>query len=199
MLHKVGNRTFLPHCGRSRCIYQNTFNRTILKGDAIMRPGRILHPELAKALATCGHTDIILVTDAGFPIPKDANRIDLGYYAGAVDVLDILKMLRKEIFVEEVAFATEVKTHHPALYKDLQEIYTGSGAVFKGTTHEVLVEEIAPKAKVVIRSGSLNAWANFALTCSTDPFAWFTEEDVTILPAYVERRRRISENEVPSL
>ena len=54
-----------------------------------MRPGRILHPELAKALATCGHTDIILVTDAGFPIPKDANRIDLGYYAGAVAVLDI--------------------------------------------------------------------------------------------------------------
>ena len=57
-----------------------------------MRPGRILHPELAKALATCGHTDIILVTDAGFPIPKDANRIDLGYYAGAVDVLDILRI-----------------------------------------------------------------------------------------------------------
>ncbi|MCC8085651.1 MAG: hypothetical protein LIP15_15670, partial [Clostridium sp.] len=28
-----------------------------------MRPGRILHPELAKALAECGHTDIVLVTD----------------------------------------------------------------------------------------------------------------------------------------
>ncbi|MFR4440474.1 MAG: RbsD/FucU domain-containing protein [Hungatella sp.] len=51
----------------------------------------MLHPELAKALATCGHTDIILVTDAGFPIPKDANRIDLGYYAGAVDVLGYSK------------------------------------------------------------------------------------------------------------
>ena len=132
-----------------------------------MRPGRILHPELAKALATCGHTDIILVTDAGFPIPKDANRIDLGYYAGQADLLDILRMLRKEIFVEEVAFAPEVKTHHPALYKDLQEIYTGSGAVFKGIPHEELVAEIAPKAKVIIRSGSLNAWGNIALTCST--------------------------------
>ena len=74
-----------------------------------MRPGRILHPELAKALATCGHTDIILVTDAGFPIPKDANRIDLGYYAGQADLLDILRMLRKEIFVEEVAFAPELR------------------------------------------------------------------------------------------
>ena len=164
-----------------------------------MRTERILHPELAKALAQCGHTDIILVTDAGFPIPKDANRIDLGYYAGQADILDILKVLRKEIFVEEVAFAPEVKTHHPALYKSLQEIYTGSGAVFKAKTHEELVEKIAPKAKVIIRSGSLNAWANIALTCSTDPFAWFNDEDITILDAYVERRKRITDNEVPAL
>lgn len=165
----------------------------------ILRKDRVLHPELAKALATCGHTDIILVTDAGFPIPQDANRIDLGYYAGEVDVLDILKMLRKEIFVEEVSFAKEVKTHHPKLYEEIQEIYTGSGADFKGTTHEDLVENIAPKAKVIIRSGSLNAWANFALTCSTDPFAWFTEEDITILDAYVERRKKIKENIVPTI
>ncbi len=164
-----------------------------------MRTNRILHPELAKELALCGHLDIVLVTDAGFPIPKDAKRIDLGYYAGEADVLQILRMLRKEMFVEEVSFATEVKTHHPALYKEVQEIYTGSGAVFKGTTHENLIENIAPKAKVVIRSGSLNAWANFALTCSTDPFAWFTEDDITILPAYIERRRKIKENEIPEL
>lgn len=164
-----------------------------------MRPNRILHPELAKALAECGHTDIILVTDAGFPIPKDANRIDLGYYAGQADVIDILKALRQEIFVEEVAFATEVKTHHPDLYKSIQEIYTGSGASFRGTTHEELVEVVAPKAKVVIRSGSLNAWANFALVASTDPFAWFTQENIEILPAYVERRKMIKENIVPNL
>lgn len=162
-----------------------------------MRPGRILHPELAKALAECGHTDIVLVTDAGFPIPKGANRIDLGYYEGKADVMDILRMLRQEIFVEEVAFAPEVKTHHPALYQELQDIYTGSGAVFKSRTHEELVEQIAPKAKVIIRSGSMNAWANIALTCSTDPFAWFTQEDITILDTYVGRRRRIDQNEVP--
>lgn len=164
-----------------------------------MRPNRILHPELASALATCGHTDIIMVTDAGFPIPKDANRIDLGFYAGMADVCDILQMLRQEIFVEEVHFAAEVKTHHPALYKTVQEIYTGSGAEFKGTTHEALCEDFAKRAKVIIRSGSFNAWANFALVASTDPFAWFNEEDITILPTYVERRKKISANQVPSL
>lgn len=164
-----------------------------------MRPGRILHPELAKALAECGHGDIVLVTDAGFPIPKDANRIDLGVYAGTVDVLEILKILREEVFVEEVGFDPAVKTKHPVLYKQLQEIYTGAGAPFKSIPHEDLVDIIAPKAKVIIRSGSLNAWANIALTCATDPFAWFTEEDITILDTYVTRRKRMNEKEVPEL
>ena len=164
-----------------------------------MRPNQILHPELAKALATCGHSDIIMVTDAGFPIPAGANRIDLGFYAGYPDVRDILQVLRQEIFVEEVYFAAEVKTHFPSLYKKVQEIYTGSGAVFKGTTHEELCENYAKRAKVIIRSGSLSAWANFALVASTDPFAWFTEPDIKILPAYVERRKRIENNEIPAI
>jgi len=164
-----------------------------------MRPNRIIHPELAKAVATLGHTDIIIVADAGFPIPSDANRIDLGFYEGLPDVLDILRVLRKEIFVEEVHFATIIKDINPDLYVKLQEIYTGSGAVFKGTTHEALCNEYAPKAKVIVRSGSFNPGANIALVASTDPFAWFTEPNTNILPTYVERRRRIEQNEVPKL
>jgi D-ribose pyranose/furanose isomerase RbsD len=147
-----------------------------------------------------GHTDILLVTDAGFPIPRDANRIDLAFYEGLPDVLDVLRVLRQEIFVEEVHFAAEVATHNPPLYRALQEIFTGSGAVFRTTTHERLIAETAPKAKAIVRSGSFNPWANIALVCSTDPFAWFGEESgTTILPAYVERRRRITEREVPTV
>ena len=71
-----------------------------------MRPDRILHPELAAALATLGHTDIVLVTDAGFPIPAQANRVDLGFWPGQIDVREILRVLRKELFVEEVHFAS---------------------------------------------------------------------------------------------
>jgi len=65
-----------------------------------MRAGRILHPELAKAVASMGHQDTLLVTDAGFPIPRDANRIDLAFYEGLPDVLDVLRVLRREVFVE---------------------------------------------------------------------------------------------------
>ena len=108
--------------------------------------------------------------------------------------------LRREVFVEEVHFAAEVQTHNPPLYRALQEIFTGSGAEFRATSHERLIAETAPRAKAVVRSGSFTPWANVALVCSTDPFAWFADgSGATILPAYVERRRRIDRNEVPSL
>ena len=165
-----------------------------------MRPDRILHPELAAALATLGHTDIVLVTDAGFPIPPHAKRIDLGFWPGTVDVLEILRVLRQEIFAEEVHFASEVRDCHPQLYRDVQNIYTGSGAEFREASHETLCHDIAHRAKVVIRSGSFNPWANFALVASTDPFAWFTEQSrVQPLPTYVARRQRIRDNVVPQL
>lgn len=165
-----------------------------------MQANRIIHPALAEVLAELGHTDIIMVTDAGFPIPKGANRIDLGFYKGIPDVRDILKVLRKEMFAEEVRFAREVETHYPSLYEEVQEIYTGSGAVFIEAPHEELIEVWAPKAKAIIRSGSFDAWANFAITASTDPFAWFTDEEkVKTLPTYVERRRLMTESVRPAL
>ena len=168
-----------------------------------MRRGRILHPELAQALATLGHTDIVLVTDAGFPIPAGARRIDLALAPGKPTVPEILQVLREELHVEEVAFAPEVATHNPQLYRRLQTIYTGAGATFRGVTHEDLCSDVAHRAKVVIRSGDFDPWANIALTASTDPFAWFTDTAVSdglvVLPAYLERRRRITEREVPEL
>ena len=165
-----------------------------------MRPGRIIHPALAEAIATLGHTDIVMVTDAGFPIPPDANRIDLGFWEGVPDVRDILRVIVGEAFFEEVHFATEVRDCHPSLYADVQKIFTGSGAAFKGTTHETLCGDFAHRAKVVIRSGSFEPWANFALVASTDPFAWFTANSgVKPLPAYVERRARMTAKEVPVL
>ncbi|MCI1984910.1 MAG: hypothetical protein LKJ47_09165 [Bifidobacteriaceae bacterium] len=163
-----------------------------------MKADTILNPDLARGLATLGHGDIVLVTDAGFPIPKDANVVNLGLVQGTVDVLTILEVLRKNLFVEEVRFDPAVKTEYPSLYKKFQGIYTGSGADFIKAPHEELIEKLAPKAKLVIRSGSFTAWANLALTAATDPFAWYRDDEpVNPLPRYLVRRERITNNTVP--
>ena len=164
-----------------------------------MRRGALLHPGLAAAFATLGHTDLVVVTDAGFPIPADANRIDLGITDGLVDVRDVLRTVLRSVDVERAEFAPELRSHHPSLYAEVQQIFTGSGAEFAPAAHETLIADHVRRAKVVIRSGSFEPWANFALTASTQPFDWFDDDRVEILPAYVERRARVRDRAVPDL
>ncbi|MGH1525471.1 RbsD/FucU domain-containing protein [Leifsonia sp. L25] len=164
-----------------------------------MRRGALLHPGLASAFATLGHTDLVVVTDAGFPIPATANRIDLGITDGLVDVRDLLRLVLRFVDIERAEFAPELKSHHPTLYAEVQSIFTGSGAEFSPADHETLISDHVQRAKVVIRSGSFEPWANFALTASTQAFDWFDSDEVEILPAYVERRARIRDRVVPEL
>jgi len=164
-----------------------------------MRRGALLHPGLASAFATLGHTDLVVVTDAGFPIPATANRIDLGITDGLVDVRDVLRLVLRSVDIERAEFAPELKSHHPTLYAEVQSIFTGSGAEFASAAHETLIADHVRRAKVVIRSGSFEPWANFALTASTQPFDWFDSDEVEILPAYVQRRARIRDGVVPEL
>lgn len=42
----------------------------------------ILHPQLARVLAELRHKDTIIIGDAGLPIPKGVERVDLGWRPG---------------------------------------------------------------------------------------------------------------------
>lgn len=163
-----------------------------------MRPSKILHPQVAEALASLGHGDIILVTDAGAPIPPGIQRIDLAFCAGSVDLLEILKVLRNEIFIENVIFAEEVPENNPNLLQQVTEIFTGSGADFSLIPHQQLVSDIYSSARVILRSGSLMPWGNFALVASTDPDAWF-DNSMKIIPEYIERSAKIKNGAVPKI
>ncbi|MTH45269.1 RbsD/FucU domain-containing protein [Intestinirhabdus alba] len=163
-----------------------------------MRPDKILHPQVAEALASLGHGDIILVTDAGAPIPPGNHRIDLAFCAGSVDLLVILRALRRELFIENVIFAEEIPKNNPNLLRQVTEIFTGSGADFTSIPHQKLVADIYPRARVTLRSGSLMPWGNFALVASTDPDAWF-DDSMIMLPEYAARSAKIKNGAVPQL
>ncbi|MEK0000050.1 RbsD/FucU domain-containing protein [Escherichia albertii] len=163
-----------------------------------MRPGKILHPQVAESLASLGHGDIILVTDAGAPIPPGIKRIDLAFCAESVDLLKILQVVKDEVFIENVIFAKEIPENNPNLLQRVTEIFTGSGADFTLVPHKQLVAEIYGQAKVVLRSGSLMPWGNFALVTSTDPDAWF-DDSMTIIPEYIERSAKIKNGAVPEI
>ena len=46
----------------------------------------ILHPQLARVLAELRHRDTIIIGDAGLPIPKGVERVDLTFLGQQVRI-----------------------------------------------------------------------------------------------------------------
>ena len=47
-----------------------------------MKNANILNPELISAIAAIGHTELFAIADAGLPIPKGVQVVDLSLVAG---------------------------------------------------------------------------------------------------------------------
>lgn len=146
-----------------------------------MKKRGILNAPLSAALATLGHTDLIMVVDAGFPIPPGANRIDLAVAENIPDLRTVLSLIADEIVVEGVVRADDVVTNNPRLDEWLQSTF--DDAEFTTRTHADVLGELAHQAKVIVRTGAFEPWGNVGLFCGVDVPRWFGGEGV-IAPDY---------------
>lgn len=146
-----------------------------------MKRHGILNAQLSGALATLGHTDLILVVDAGFPIPRGAQRIDLAVAENLPDLRTVLGLIADEIVVEGVVRADDVTTNNPLLDQWLRTRF--DDAEFTTRTHADMLGELADQAKVIVRTGAFEPWGNIGLFCGVDVPKWFGAEGV-IAPDY---------------
>jgi D-ribose pyranase len=150
-----------------------------------MKRNGILNAQLSGAIATLGHTDLLMVVDAGFPIPTNANRIDLAIAENLPDLRTILSLIAAEIVVEGVVRADDVVTNNPRLDDYLHATFPG--AEFSTRTHADVLGELATTAKVIVRTGAFEPWGNIALRCGVDVPKWFNGDGV-IAPEYYAGR-----------
>jgi D-ribose pyranase len=132
-----------------------------------MKKSGLLHPELSHVLASLGHTDLLVIADAGLPIPEGVARIDLAYTAGQPPFLSVLEAILAEMEVESATLALEMQDLTPKpFYKKVlgrlehlpkvkqQGVYFISHEDFK-------VQTI--RAKAVVRTGEFTPYANVIL------------------------------------
>lgn len=146
-----------------------------------MKRHGILNAELSGALATLGHTDLLMVVDAGFPIPRSAHRVDLAIAENLPDLRTVLELVSAELVVEGVVRADDVTTNNPRLDEWLQQRFTD--ADFTTRTHADMLGELAQQAKVIVRTGAFEPWGNIGLFCGVDVPRWFGGEGI-IAPDY---------------
>lgn len=121
----------------------------------------LLHGELSKVIAEMAHNDMILIGDAGMPVPKGVQLIDLAITNGVPGFLQVLKVMLSELLVVEGIIDKEMQEVSPDMKIQLEEIVKND---FKLTAipHEEL-KKLSQDVKAVIRTGEFTPYSNIIL------------------------------------
>lgn len=153
-----------------------------------MKRSLILNSELSHAIASMGHTDLMIVCDAGFPIPNDAWRVDLALIQDVPDLQTVLSAIAQEMVVEKVGYAAEMPIHNPPLQEKVHKIFPD--AEFETYPHTEVLSTIAAKAKVIVRTGAFDPWGNIMLYSGVDAPKWFAKPGTIPSTFYEERLKK---------
>ena len=118
----------------------------------------VLNPCLLALLAGAGHTELIIIADAGLPVPPGVELIDLSLARGIPSFLQVVDAVREVLVYERAILARE--TREQPLFAVLAPRLEGvplqelSHADFKQLSHS---------ARGIIRTGECTPYANVGL------------------------------------
>lgn len=120
----------------------------------------ILNSEISKVISELGHTDKIVIGDAGLPIPAQVKRIDLALKQGVPSFIETVETVLQEMQVETAYIAKEMGEVSPSKKEELASLLPGIS--IKTMTHEEL-KVLTREAKAIIRTGEFTPFANVVL------------------------------------
>jgi len=123
-----------------------------------MRESGLWHPRLCQLVAGMGHTDTLVIADAGLPVPRGVETIDLVWLRGQPPLIPVLEALLGEFVVEQATIADEAKdenflTSLDLVMKDIPVVRT---------SHDE-IKERCRDAHAVVRTGEDTPYANVIL------------------------------------
>ena len=131
-----------------------------------MRKSGVLHARLAALLTELGHTDTLVVADAGLPVPPGVERIDLALVPSVPGVIDTLQAVLAELAVESAVVAEELAERSPAMSTALNRLLRDLPV--RSVPHEEF-KRLTASARAVVRTGECTPYANILLVAGV-PF-----------------------------
>ncbi|MFK8331848.1 D-ribose pyranase [Pseudomonas sp. BJa5] len=128
-----------------------------------MKKTPLLNIALSRVVASLGHGDILVIGDAGLPVPPGVELIDLALTAGIPDFASTLRAVLSEMQVESHVLADEIfKAAPPAL-----DAIEQSHALGQIGTRQVMghagFKQLCANARAVVRTGECKPYSNIAL------------------------------------
>ncbi|WP_295540738.1 D-ribose pyranase [uncultured Pseudacidovorax sp.] len=124
-----------------------------------MKRTHLLHAELSQVIAAMGHGDMLVLGDAGLPIPDGPRRIDLAVARGMPRLDDVLAAVLSELTVESTVVACEAL---PA-GQDRPAWYPATLAMAPQTVSHEEFKQRSARARAIVRTGECTPYANIIL------------------------------------
>ncbi|WEV50797.1 D-ribose pyranase [Lactobacillus sp. ESL0731] len=125
-----------------------------------MKKTKVINSDLSRVIATMGHFDKLAIGDAGTPVPKDTEKIDLAVTNGIPSFMDVLNNVLEELGIQRIFLASEIKTENPEMLAQIKKRLPDTPIEF--ITHEELKESLKD-CKAFVRTGEMTPFANILL------------------------------------
>ncbi len=133
-----------------------------------MKKGVLLNSEVSSVIARLGHTDQVVVCDAGLPIPATTTRVDLALTHNVPTFIQVLSVITQEMQVEAAIIAQEIIEKNPVLHEAIREHlqqleqHQGNTIALQYVSHETFKTQ-SGQSRAVFRSGECSPYANIIL------------------------------------
>ncbi|MEL7655712.1 MAG: D-ribose pyranase [Bacillota bacterium] len=133
-----------------------------------MKKSALLNSDISYVIANMRHKDMLVIGDAGLPVPEQVSQIDLAVTKGIPDFLSVLKTVLTELRVEKVVLAEEIRQSSKDLLDEIMRILTNLEKdeeikiQIEYVPHETFKMKTAD-SKAVIRTGEFSPYANIIL------------------------------------
>lgn len=125
-----------------------------------MKKTGILNSDISRVVANMGHMDWLGIGDAGTPVPPETEKIDLAVKAGLPSFSIVLEEILKELSVQKIYVAEEIKSQNPEQLKNIIKILPNVEIEF--IPHSQLKKNLT-RAKAFIRTGEETPYSNVIL------------------------------------
>ncbi len=125
-----------------------------------MKKTTVINSDISRVISQMGHFDTLAIGDAGMPVPKGTEKIDLAVTNGVPSFMDVLKNVLSELEVQKIYLAEEIKTQNPKILEEIKATLPETAISF--IPHEEMKQNLT-KTHAFIRTGEMTPYANIIL------------------------------------
>lgn len=128
-----------------------------------MKKTPLLNIALSRVVASLGHGDVLLIVDAGMPVPPGVELIDLAVTHGVPDFVSVLNTVLAEMQVESHVIADEMRDKQPPALSIIDQLNAaGHLGPQRLMSHEAL-KQLSLNSRAIVRTGECQPYTNVAL------------------------------------